>query len=100
MPEIKIDFNSRDFRAIIGYCFKKKMSAKDTAEEIDSVLGPNTVSYELVKEHLRGRRFSSEEIDRAVNDFFNSITHGEWRRVYNKWQERMKRVIGARGNYL
>jgi histone-lysine N-methyltransferase SETMAR len=57
--------------------------------------------FRKLKKHLRGRRFSSEEeIDQAVNGFFNSITPDEWRRVYDKWQERMKRVISARGDYF
>ncbi len=57
--------------------------------------------FKNLKKHLRGRKFSTEEeIDRAVDDFFESIKPEEWRRVYDKWQDRMKRCINARGDYF
>ncbi len=63
MAEKNIVFNSRDIRVIIGYCFKKNMSAKDTADEINSVLGPNTVAYSSVTNWFRNFQMGRTSFD-------------------------------------
>ena len=57
--------------------------------------------FRNLKKFLRGKRFSSEEeLDSAVMGFFESISSEEWRRVYDKWQERMNRCIEVQGDYF
>ena len=57
--------------------------------------------FRNLKKFLRGKRFNSEEeIDCAIQAFFETIPLEAWRRVYDKWSERMNRVIRSYGDYI
>ena len=59
----KIEFNARDIRALIAFSYKKNMSAKDTTDEINSVLGLNTVSLATVYRWFQNFRFGRTSLD-------------------------------------
>lgn len=63
MSDFNIEFNNRDIRAIIAYCFKRKMTAKDTTDEIHSVLGTNSVSYATVKNWFQNFKFGRTSLE-------------------------------------
>src|SRR5689334_5634647 len=60
MSDSGIEFCNRDFRAIVAFYYKKNITAKEAHEEINSVLGDNTVSYSFITHWFRlfrcGRR--------------------------------------------
>lgn len=57
--------------------------------------------FKNMKKAFRGVVFQSEEhIDSAVEAFLSGISLADWRRVYDKWYDRMKRVIRANGDYI
>ncbi|XP_054154866.1 histone-lysine N-methyltransferase SETMAR-like [Oppia nitens] len=57
--------------------------------------------FKNLKKHLRGTVFNSEiEIDIAIESFLGDLSPADWRGVYEKWVDRMKRVIRANGDYI
>lgn len=54
-----------------------------------------------LKKHLRGRRFLSEdEIEDAINEYFDSISENEWRSAFEEWKVRLQKCIDAGGDYF
>lgn len=54
-----------------------------------------------LKKHLRGRKFSSEnEIDQAINLYFDSVPKNEWRAAFELWKKRLSRCIEVKGDYF
>ena len=53
MSDSGIEFCGRDFRAIIAFHYMKNIFPKEALEQINAVLGENTVSYNMVKTWFR-----------------------------------------------
>lgn len=57
--------------------------------------------FSRLKRSLRGRRFADEdEVEEAVNEYFETITKGEWLECFKMWQKRMERCIQVQGDYF
>ena len=58
--------------------------------------------FPTLKKHLRGKRFESIfEIQRAVQNFFNTIPSHEFEKtILQKWEERLKLCVKNDGRYF
>ncbi|XP_054152869.1 histone-lysine N-methyltransferase SETMAR-like [Oppia nitens] len=63
MSEKTINFASRDFRAIIAYCYRRALTAQEATDEINDTLGSNTVIYSTVTHWYREFKFGCTSLE-------------------------------------
>ena len=53
----------------------------------------------IIKQNLSDQN-DSESLHQAVSDFMNSLNKEEYRKIFDKWVERMRLCVNNRGDYF
>jgi hypothetical protein len=63
-----MDLSTRDIRVIIWYCFRRRLSAKEATDEIQTYLGEDKVNYDMVCRWYRNFRFGVTSFEDAPRE--------------------------------
>ena len=57
--------------------------------------------FPKLKFHVKGRHFGTVEyIEKAVTDQLKAIPVSDYKRCYEKWEQRLRRCVASQGNYF